>query len=487
MSDGPMVPDGAPSIETEGGAVPATHRAALGRGLGFARRHLILPVITGLLLAGVASQFVTPRYAAEARLWAENRTGEVGRSRFQIIGSREFARQIVRDAGLADRLAALKPAPAVRLAQMFGAPQRAAVSADERALRAIESNLTIAAMGDGQASVQFVAGDPRVAADVANAFADGYLKLQQGTQAFSMQPAGTPNAPARVIGRATPANEPLGPTPLSVILEAGGVGALLGAALQAFARRRGRQATPEEILVAQVPALAIQGESQHLPWIGGETGDYRGEGELAPRRRRSRDGELADLSKLVELRGSAARLVMVTGPTPDEGISHCALALGRSLSAAHKRVVIVCLDIAADSLSALTADPRAPGLTDLLFGVASFSDAIHRETVSRCHVIPPGRGAREADGLVSADRLILILSALEQTYDHVVVAAPPLGGAEGAERIAALKPTLILVTQPGALATDAVQAFDGLAAQGFGEIAMVTFADSPDGRMPQAA
>src|SRR4051812_31086445 len=105
-SDGTLVPDGAPSIETERAAVPAKRREVSGRAVGFVRRHLILPVITGVLLAGVASQVVTPRYAAEARLWSESRAGEVGRSRFQIIGSREFARQIVRDAGLANRLAA---------------------------------------------------------------------------------------------------------------------------------------------------------------------------------------------------------------------------------------------------------------------------------------------------------------------------------------------------------------------------------------------
>lgn len=93
-------------------------------------------------------------------------------------------------------------------------------------------------------------------------------------------------------------------------------------------------------------------------------------------------------------------------------------------------MVIVCLDMASPLLDELTADPRAPGLTDLLFGVASFSDTIHREAASRCHVIPPGRGARDADGLIATDRLTLILSALEQTYDHVVVAAPPLGGVE---------------------------------------------------------
>ncbi len=69
----------------------------------------------------------------------------------------------------------------------------------------------------------------------------------------------------------------------------------------------------------------------------------------------------------------------------------------------------------------------------------------------------------------------------------MVVAAPPLGGTEGAGRIAALGPTTILVTQPGGLATDAVQAFDALAAQGFGDIAMVTFAPEAAGALPHAA
>ena len=81
----------------------------------------------------------------------------------------------------------------------------------------------------------------------------------------------------------------------------------------------------------------------------------------------------------------------------------------------------------------------------------------------------------------------LILRALEQTYDHVVVAAPPLGKLEEAGRIAGLGPTLILVTHPGARTTDAVQAFDALAARGFGDIAMVTFAEPAPGRLPHAA
>ncbi|MCJ8141621.1 lipopolysaccharide biosynthesis protein [Ancylobacter sp. A5.8] len=445
------------------------------------RRHLMAPVLVGAVCAAVMLPFAAPRYAAEALLRVEGRLNESSRSRVQVIASREFARQILADAGLTARLS--PPQETVRLAGLFGAPRSLPVSRETQALREIEANLTVVPLGEGRAAISYVATDPRLAADVANAFADGYLKLQQTTTAFSMNAQPAPAAP-RVLARAEPAGLPLLPHPWMLVAGAGVAGFLLAFALQALARRRATALTLEP--VDAVAAPAPQGHAQHLPWIGSEAEDDGAESEAEPRRRVSRDGELADLTRLVELRGPAAGLVVVTGLGPEASAADCALALGRSL-AVEKRVVIVCLDVAAPQLDGLTADPRAAGLTDLLFGVASFSDVIHRETASRCHVIPPGRGAREAGGLVAADRLALILGALERTYDHVVVAAPPLGEEEGAGRLAALQPTLILVTRPGGLATDAVQAFDRLASWGFGDIAMITFTQTPPAGFSQAA
>lgn len=427
-------------------------------------RRLKMAFLAGLVAGGAALVLMAPRYAAVAVLSADIRPADGLGSRAQIMSSREFARQVLFDNALTIRLAAL------------GVAEEATGLSDATALRAVERGLTVTDRQDGQTAVSFVSTDPALAAAVANAFADGYVKLRRAKATFNMDPGGPTSTGPRVVTRAQEASA-LPPTRAAAALIAALAGSTLMLGAQMLVGRR--QRIPAPAPCAATPAPPASGQVQHLPWIGGETLDFDDEEAAVPRRRRSRDGELADLARLVELRGMAARLVVVTGVAPDDGIARCALALGRALASPERRVVIVCLDVAAPALDELTEDPRAPGLTDLLFGVASFSDAIHREPTSRCHVIPPGRGAREADGLIAADRLGLILRALEQTYDHVVVAAPPLARVDGAHRVAALKPTLILVTQPGGAATDAVQAFDELAEHGFADIAMVTFAPVP--------
>lgn len=440
-----------------------------------ALRWLAAPLVVGLLAGGLTQLAVEPSYQAVARMRLEGRSPEAARGQFQVITSREFARQVVERSGLVEKLSQPSWWASLRL---FTPALAATEVGTERALRNVENNLALATPLDGRAAVSFTAHDPRLAADVANAFADSYVELRR---VFSDQ-----SAPTLSVFHAVPPRQAMGLSPLQWGLGAGAAGFAFTLLLQALWRRR-PISEPAEPVAVLMPEPVPQPAPQHLPWIGSRADEDDEEQVLEPRRRARRDGELADLSRLVRLRGAAARLVVVTGPTADEGTALCALALGRSLAASEKRVVIVCLDVTADALAELTSDPRSPGLTDLLFGVASFSDAIHRDARSHCHVIPPGRGARDADGLVAADRLGLILRALEQTYDHVVVAAPPLGDLAESATIAALGPTAILVTHPGALATDAVQAFDGLAARGFSDIAMVTFTDTPGSELSHAA
>lgn len=322
--------------------------------------------------------------------------------------------------------------------------------------------------------------EARAQRDLLESFLGRYRDAASRSDPASVQPD------ARIISTASAALEPTYPKKLPIILMAALAMLLLTAALAAIGaimaappREGGEPDAP-----SPVPGPAEGDGPHHLPWIGSQPSDVPEGG--AARAEAKPESTLADLSRLVELRGEEARLAIVTGPEPDEGVARCAVALARSLAAPERRVVLVCLDVASETLNALAADDRSPGLSDLLFAVASFSEAIHRDGASRCHLIPPGRGARDADGLVAADRLILILSALEQTYDHVVVAAPPLGAAVGAGKIAALKPTVILVTRPDGSATNAVEAFDTLAARGFGEIAMVTFARDPATSEPEA-
>lgn len=486
-TQGDAILNDSPADPSVGGVAPCVPAAgAPNSRLRTACRYLIAPVIAALAFGGVAASFSVPRFEAEARLRVDGRLGGADRGRAEMLASREFMRQVLRDSNLAQRLTQ-PPESMVQLANLFGTTRMHPQSRAEQALRDVDANLSITSMRDGQVTIGFVADNARLAADVANAFADGYVKLQQATPAFSMNPLLASSTAARIISRAEPALLPLFPNPWAMIGVAAGAGFLLAVFMQWLLwRRRMVDEAPDFYDQLPLPTPRSQGESQHLPWIGHEADSFPVEGEVEPRRGVTRDGELADLSRLVELRAAAARLVVVTGASFDASAAECALALARSL-ATERRVLLLCLDVAASPLDGLTADPRAPGLSDLLFGVASFAEVIHRDAGSRAHVIPTGRGARDAASLVGAERLALILTALEQTYDHVVIAAPPLGDMEGAVRMAGLGPTLILVTRPGALATDAVQTFDRLASQGFSDIAMVTFTDTATIALPRAA
>ena len=457
-----------------------THPASARRLL----RRLLVPALAGLTIAAAFGEITVPRYESRARLWIDGRDAAAGRDGVKVLSSRDFARQVIETRHLATRLAApgggALAGAALHLAGFSVLPDPAPVSRETLALRTVERGLDVRQVGGGQVAIDFTSPDPRLSADVANAFAATYVELRQTRDLHPQAAVGPSAAPARVIATAVPAGAARWPTPLLTSLVAGIATFLLVFGFQSWVRRR-QGAAGHEFGAVPMPETTPH-PLQHLPWIGATTGEREGGAEMARSLRLlSREREQADLSRLIELRGGAARLVTVTGGRPDESIGRCALALGRSLAeAAERRVVVVCLDVASPALDGLTADPRAPGLTDLLTGVCGFSDAIHRESASRCHVIPPGRGAREADGLVTAERLPLILTALKQTYDHVIVAAPPLGGMPGAGRLAALSPTTILVTQPGGPATDAVQAFDALASLGFGEIAMITFTPEAD-------
>ena len=61
---------------------------------------------------------------------------------------------------------------------------------------------------------------------------------------------------------------------------------------------------------------------------------------------------------------------------------------------------------------------RRLGLSELVSGTASFSEAIHREAGSRLHILPPGH-CRTVPGV----GLNVVMDALAETYDFVVLAA----------------------------------------------------------------
>ncbi len=76
-------------------------------------------------------------------------------------------------------------------------------------------------------------------------------------------------------------------------------------------------------------------------------------------------------------------------------------------------------NLALDSYGPGDAEPM--GLGELLAGQASFAEIIHRDSQSRLHVVPAGATAIDEAALESVG---LVLDALGETYDYLVLHAP---------------------------------------------------------------
>jgi uncharacterized protein involved in exopolysaccharide biosynthesis/Mrp family chromosome partitioning ATPase len=162
--------------------------------------------------------------------------------------------------------------------------------------------------------------------------------------------------------------------------------------------------------------------------------------------------------------------VIVTPASPGDGVPRVASALARTLANGRANTVLVSLD--AEGNATLSADPDAPGASDLFAGRASFAEVIRRDPTGRVHVIGAGRENGGIEALLAQPRLAILIGALARTYDHVILATPALAGVAGAQRLAQFARMTVLVTAPGA-----DEAVGDLAAHGFQNVVLFDPAD----------
>ncbi len=112
---------------------------------------------------------------------------------------------------------------------------------------------------------------------------------------------------------------------------------------------------------------------------------------------------------------------LITGETTDVDANLDAVALAQALADAGRQVVLVDWDLNGERLAKSIAGTLAPGMNELLAGEASFEDVIQRIPNSEAHVITAGNQDPAASTDIDPDRANLLLDALDEAYDHIVV------------------------------------------------------------------
>ncbi|ALK09084.1 GumC family protein [Blastochloris viridis] len=265
-------------------------------------------------------------------------------------------------------------------------------------------------------------------------------------------------ADARIISRATPSNVPSFPKKLPIIALVTLTVLVLSAGLLVSAELfSGR--TPPSSPPNRSGRTAPDAEATRT-----ELGEASAPAPGAP-----------TLSDLVRERGAGMVAVAPANGSVDASPIVVRLARGLAVSG---RAVLIELDPRQTGAS-LVGDPAAPGVVDLVRGTASFGQVIQRDRTSRLHIVPTGAPSPEIEDLLAADRLVVALSALAQTYDHVILAAPPAT----ALAKAAFAPQLPLVVVVGPKKwepAEAEQIYDQLTEAGIADLIAVVEDDAPD-------
>jgi succinoglycan biosynthesis transport protein ExoP len=168
--------------------------------------------------------------------------------------------------------------------------------------------------------------------------------------------------------------------------------------------------------------------------------------------------------------GEAARKITVLGTAQGESITLTALTLARLL-ARSARVVVVDLSGASPMIPAVSVDPAAPGLAELMLGETSFSQVISKDRLSRAHLVSAGRPGFDR-ALLQSPRLALAIDALLRVYDHVLLDA---GTASDLPAELLTAQARAVVVPDAAMAAEARNLMcDQLRAVGFSEVTMLS-------------
>nr|WP_246220993.1 polysaccharide biosynthesis tyrosine autokinase [Phytoactinopolyspora mesophila] len=120
------------------------------------------------------------------------------------------------------------------------------------------------------------------------------------------------------------------------------------------------------------------------------------------------------------------QVIMVTSPLPLEGKSTTACNLAVSLAEAEKRVILVGADLRRPSAAGYLGLPGGVGLTSVLLGDASLSQATQYWRDQLFAVLPSGPIPPNPNAMLASQRLSVVLQELRHEYDIVIMDSSPV-------------------------------------------------------------
>lgn len=143
------------------------------------------------------------------------------------------------------------------------------------------------------------------------------------------------------------------------------------------------------------------------------------------------------------------KLLTVSSPNPQEGKTTSVMYLGTTMAQSGQRVLLVDTDLRRPRLHKSVGVARGRGITNLIFGDASYEDAIKTTEIPNLFVLPCGPTPPNPAELLLTNRFREILDELREQYDWILLDSPPLNGITDAVVLGKMSDGIILVVESG--------------------------------------
>lgn len=150
------------------------------------------------------------------------------------------------------------------------------------------------------------------------------------------------------------------------------------------------------------------------------------------------------------------KVIMLTSAGPSEGKSTTATNLAVVYAQSERKVLIIDSDLRKPTMHHTFNKSNRIGLTNVLAGRNTLSDAIVETDIPNLDVLPSGPIPPNPSEILSSKRMTAVLEELKEQYDMVVIDTPPALAVADAQIMATKCDGVILVIHSGTTKRDAV-------------------------------
>ena len=152
-----------------------------------------------------------------------------------------------------------------------------------------------------------------------------------------------------------------------------------------------------------------------------------------------------------------SKVIMVTSSFPGEGKSTISSNLALTFAQSNNRVLLMDCDLRRPSQNTIFQLSRTPGVTELLAGDIQLEDVLHTTGVHNISLLTAGTIPPNPAELLCSDSMRDLLNGLRDSYDIIIIDAPPVIPVTDAPLLTAFADMVVVVLESGRIPLKAAQ------------------------------